>query len=174
MRIVAGKWRGRIIDAPHGDQVRPTGDRVRESWMSIVHAKLPDAKVLDLCAGSGALGLEALSRGAATCDFVEKSVKAAAVIESNLARLGGHDGARILGDDAVAFVRKLPAFAYDVAFADPPYGTTTAMHLVDQWLDVPFAAVLGVEHAASVVMPAPGRTRKYGSTALTFFRAEPE
>ena len=102
MRIVAGRWRGRAIAAPAGDLVRPTGDRVRESWMSIVHSVLPEARVLDLCAGSGALGLEALSRGAATCDFVEIATPAVRVIQENLDRLGGHDGAAIHRVDAGA------------------------------------------------------------------------
>lgn len=172
MRIVAGRWRGRTIAAPAGGLVRPTGDRVRESWMSIVHAELPDAKVLDLCAGSGALGLEALSRGAATCDFVEKSLAAVNAIQENLDRLGGHPGAVIHKDEATAFVDALPALAYDVAFADPPYDTTTARRLVEQWLRVPFAAVFGIEHASATSMPAPGETRRYGTTALTFFRAD--
>lgn len=139
--------------------------------MSIVHSELPDAKVLDLCAGSGALGLEALSRGAATCDFVEKSLKVVAVIQANLERLGGHEGATIHKDDAVLFVRDLAPLSYDVAFADPPYDSDTVMRLVEQWLAVPFAAVLGVEHASSLSLPAPGATRKYGSTSLTFYRA---
>ena len=172
MRIVAGRWRGRTIDAPLGDLVRPTGDRVRESWMSIVHKDLPDAKVLDLCSGSGALGLEALSRGAATCDFVENSLKVVAVIQANLERLGGHAGATIHKGDAVHFVQGLAPFAYDVAFADPPYRAETVMQLVEQWLAVPFAATFGIEHASTQTLPAPGETRKYGSTALTFFRAE--
>src|SRR5207237_1110483 len=71
MRIVAGRWRGRRIKAPTGDRVRPTADRVREAWMSIVGPWIPGARVLDLFAGSGALGLEALSRGAAVAEFVE-------------------------------------------------------------------------------------------------------
>ncbi len=171
MRIVAGRWRGRRIEAPVGDLVRPTGDRVRESWMSIVHSVLPEARVLDLCAGSGALGLEALSRGAAVCDFVESSATALAVIQANLERLGGHEGAHVHRDDAVAFVQRLHAGAYDVAFADPPYATTTGLALVERWLEVPFAAIFGIEHASTVAMPAPGQTRRYGSTSLTFFRA---
>ncbi len=171
MRIVAGRWRGRRIEAPAGDLVRPTGDRVRESWMSIVHRVLPEARVLDLCAGSGALGLEALSRGAAVCDFVEQSPQAIAVIRSNLAGLGGHDGAVVHREDAVAFVRSLGSLAYDVAFADPPYATSTAADLVARWLDVPFAAIFGIEHPSSMAMPAPGETRRYGSTSLTFYRA---
>lgn len=139
--------------------------------MSIVHRVLPEARVLDLCAGSGALGLEALSRGAATCDFVENATKSIAVIESNLAALGGHDGATIIRDDAVAFATRLSALAYDVAFADPPYQTDTAMALVHCWLETPFAAVFGIEHPSSLALPAPGETRRYGSTSLTFYRA---
>ncbi len=172
MRIVAGRWRGRAIAAPAGDLVRPTGDRVRESWMSIVHSVLPEARVLDLCAGSGALGLEALSRGAATCDFVEIATPAVRVIQENLDRLGGHDGAAIHRVDAGVFVQTLGPLAYDVAFADPPYAAETVWELVNRWLEVPFAAVFGIEHSSSLSLPAPGETRRYGSTSLTFFRAD--
>jgi len=171
MRIVAGRWRGRRLVAPTGELVRPTGDRVRESWMSIVHAVLPEARVLDLCAGSGALGLEALSRGAATCDFVETASPSLIIIRANLEQLGGHEGALVHKADAVAFVKPLGSLAYDVAFADPPYATTIAADLVDVWLAVPFAAVLGIEHASSLALPAPGETRRYGATSLTFYRA---
>jgi len=139
--------------------------------MSIVHNELPEARVLDLCAGSGALGLEALSRGAATCDFVEKSTAAMAGIRRNLELLGGHDGATIHREDAVKFVQSLAPLAYDVAFADPPYAADVALALVTQWLAVPFAAIFGIEHSSAVEMPAPGVTRRYGSTALTFYRA---
>ncbi len=171
MRIISGKWRGRHFEAPTGGAVRPTGDRVRESWMSIVHQILPEARVLDLCAGSGALGLETLSRGAASCDFVEQSPTVLAGIRSNLEKLGGHPEAHLHRDDAVRFVERLSAGAYDVAFADPPYSTPTAQQLVDCWMAVPFANVFGLEHSSSVVLPAIGETRRYGSTSLTFFRA---
>lgn len=172
MRIVAGRWRGRRIEAPAGDAVRPTGDRVRESWMSIVHDLLPDARVLDLCAGSGALGLEALSRGAASCDFVEKAPRSIAVIQGNLELLGGHPAATIHRDDAVRFVAKLSAGSFDVAFADPPYDTDIGAALVEHWIAVPFAHVFGIEHASSFALPAPGRTRRYGRTALTFYHSD--
>ncbi len=172
MRIVAGRWKGRRIAAPEGDLVRPTGDRVRETWMSIVHPLLPDAKVLDLCAGSGALGLEALSRGAATCDFVEQAPGVLQLLRSNLELLGGHGGAQIHRDDAVRFVSGLSAGAYDIAFADPPYASATGLEIVACWLAVPFAHVLGVEHSASAEFPVPGQTRRYGSTSLTFFRTD--
>lgn len=173
MRIVAGRWRGRRIGAPAGDLVRPTGDRVREAWMSIVHHLLPDARVLDLCAGSGALGLEALSRGAATCDFVEQAPRALRTIEANLAALGGHPGARIVREDAVRFVRALAPGAYDVAFADPPYAGDTARALAEQWLAVPFAHCLGIEHDAGTRLPGGGETRRYGAAAITLFRSDP-
>src|SRR4030095_12653009 len=84
VRIIAGRWRGRRITAPAGDQVRPTGDRVREAWMSIVRPWLPGARVLDLFAGSGALGLEALSRGADLVDFVEIAPRSLAALRANL------------------------------------------------------------------------------------------
>src|ERR1051326_6052535 len=87
MRIVAGRWRGRTIKAPNDSRVRPTADRVREAWMSIVILELPGARVVDLFAGSGALGLEALSRGAATVDFFESSPRPIAVLRENIAIL---------------------------------------------------------------------------------------
>lgn len=138
--------------------------------MSIVHPLLPDARVLDLCAGSGALGLESLSRGAAECDFVEQSSRVVRVLETNLAGVGGHPGARIHRADALSFVGRLEAGQYDVAFADPPYDSGLAAQLMERWLDVPFAAVFGVEHSSEMPLAAGGETRRYGTTALTFFR----
>jgi 16S rRNA (guanine966-N2)-methyltransferase len=170
MRIIAGRWKGRRLAVPAGELVRPTGDRVREAWMSIVHPLVPDARVLDLCAGSGALGLESLSRGAATCDFVEKSPTVFRTLQANLAAVGGHPGATLHREEAIRFVEALPEGAFDVAFADPPYASDTALHLIERWLAVPFAAVLGVEHSSGAVLPGSGDTRRYGTTSLTFFR----
>jgi 16S rRNA (guanine966-N2)-methyltransferase len=170
MRIIAGEWRGRTIEAPTGRLVRPTADRVREAWMSIVRDELPEALVLDLCAGSGALGLEALSRGAARCDFVERAAPSLRVLARNIDALGAGDRTRVIRAEAVRHVAGLPSGAYDVAFADPPYADATATELADQWLRVPFAHLLAIEHAASVTLPGSGDTRRYGDTALTFFR----
>ncbi len=170
MRIVAGAWRGRRIEAPRGTLVRPTADRVREAWMSILHGELEDALVLDLCAGSGALGLEALSRGAAHVDFVEQAPASLRVLERNIALLGAGDRSRVIRADAVRHVAGLASGAYDVAFADPPYADPTAAAIADQWQRVPFAHVLGIEHAASDTLPGGADTRRYGDTALTFFR----
>ena len=170
MRIISGKWRGRKIAAPPGHIVRPTGDRVREAWMSILHPQLPDARVLDLCSGSGALGLEALSRGAAFCDFVENSRTVFPALQSNIAMLGAEQDSLAHRDEAVKFARTLSADAYDIAFADPPYDSTTALELAEAWLAVPFAHVLGIEHGANVHLPGGSDRRRYGITAVTFFR----
>src|SRR5712671_1001396 len=95
MRIVAGRWRGRKISAPSGTLVRPTLDRVREAWMSILQSDIPGARVLDLYAGSGALGLEALSRGAVSADFVETASRSLRALEENIDSLGAGAAARI-------------------------------------------------------------------------------
>ena len=95
MRIVAGRWRGRKISAPAGSHVRPTLDRVREAWMSILQLDLPGARVLDLYSGSGALGLEALSRAAVSADFVEKDPQSIRALQKNIDALGAGDLAAI-------------------------------------------------------------------------------
>ena len=171
MRIVAGRWRGRQIKAPSDEGVRPTSDRVREAWMSIVNPALPGARVIDLFAGSGALGLEALSRGAASVDFVETSPRALRALRDNAALLGAGDAMTVYRRDAIEFLATLGRAEYDVAFADPPYHRELAEAVAEAWLETPFAEVLGVEHAATEPMPAGGDTRRYGDTAITFYRA---
>jgi 16S rRNA (guanine966-N2)-methyltransferase len=172
VRIVAGQWRGRRLVAPAGDVARPTADRVREAWMSIVNPWLADARVLDLFAGSGALGIEALSRGAVSADFVESAPASLKAIAQNLVTVGAGDEAKVVNANALVFVRALDAHAYDVAFADPPYDRGLAAEVAEQWRVVPFADVLGVEHRAFEKMPEGGERRKYGGTAITFYRAE--
>jgi 16S rRNA (guanine966-N2)-methyltransferase len=139
--------------------------------MSIVMPYLGDARVLDLFAGSGALGLEALSRGAASADLVEVSAAGVRAIRENAELLGAGDELRIHRADAMRFIEKLEPHAFDVAFADPPYGHGLARAVVERWLSVPFAAVLGVEHASKEPVPE-GDTRRYGDTAITFYRAQ--
>jgi 16S rRNA (guanine966-N2)-methyltransferase len=172
MRIVAGRWRGRRIGAPRDDRVRPTGDRVREAWMSIVSPWLPGAKVVDLFAGSGALGLEALSRGAAHVDFVELAPASLAVLRANAESLGAGTEAVIHRADALRFAERLDAHTYDVAFADPPYDQGQAAKLAEMWLEKPFAAVLGIEHRVPETLPGSGDRRRYGNTVITFYWAD--
>ena len=173
MRIVAGRWRGRRIDAPSGDLVRPTADRVREAWLSRVQLVVPDARVLDLYAGSGALGFEALSRGARWVDFVESHPVSLRTIEANAGLLGAADFT-VHRADADRFVAALGAEAYDLAFADPPYAQGRAESLAAAWIETPFARVLGIEHESSVRMPAGGDTRRYGTTSITLYRLPDE
>jgi 16S rRNA (guanine966-N2)-methyltransferase len=172
MRIVAGRWRGRKISAPPGSDVRPTLDSVREAWMSILQLELPRARVLDLYAGSGALGLEALSRGAIAADFVEKDAKSFRALQENIQALGAGPLATVHRKPALPFADALGVAAYDVAFADPPYASGEAARLAERWKKAPFSRVLSIEHAAKDSMPEGGDTRKYGSTAITFYRSE--
>jgi 16S rRNA (guanine966-N2)-methyltransferase len=137
--------------------------------MSIVHPELPGARVLDLFAGSGALGLEALSRGAEHCDFVEIASRSLAALRANVDKLDAVD-ATIVRGDALKFIEKLERGAYDIAFADPPYGLNLAARVAERWLEVPFASLLGVEHSVKEPMPAGSDTRKYGDTGITFYR----
>jgi 16S rRNA (guanine966-N2)-methyltransferase len=173
MRVIAGEWRGRRLQAPPGRATRPTTDRVREAWMSVVGPELPDATVLDLFAGSGALGIEALSRGAAHAVFVEQSAPAIRALRTNLDALGAGDRARIVRSDAIRFVDALEPLAFDVAFADPPYGTGLASRIADRFAERPFARLLCLEHGEGDELPdlADARVRRYGSTFVTFVPA---
>lgn len=137
--------------------------------MSIVTPWIPGARVLDLCAGSGALGLEALSRGAARAEFVELNTKSLRALRENIELLGAASTAVVHRGDAVRFVAALEPAAFDIAFADPPYGLRLAESIAERWLKVPFAGLLGVEHSTRDEMPDGGETRRYGDTALTFY-----
>jgi 16S rRNA (guanine966-N2)-methyltransferase len=176
MRIIAGSRKGHRIDAPQGRDTRPTSDRVRENVFNIV-GPLDDAKVLDLYAGSGAMGLEALSRGAARAVFVERDDAAARTIEQNLdkLRLPGtvlrRDAVNVLAAEAGAG-RK-----YDLVLVDPPYGMFTGLQpQLARYLPAVVAddGLVVVETDARVEpeLPLPQRTsRKYGSVRITVYEA---
>ncbi len=170
MRIVSGRWRGRVIKAPADPRVRPTADRVREAWMSIFQNELPGARIVDLFAGSGALGLEALSRGAEHADFVELGRRSLAALGANIELLGAEELCTVHRGDAVRFVAKLGADAYDIAFADPPYGLGMAQSIAERWRAVPFAPLLAIEHPVREIISGNDR-RVYGDTAITILRA---
>ncbi len=169
MRIIGGRWRGKQIAAPVGDSVRPTTDKVREAWLSMVHKYVLDARVLDLFAGTGALGLEALSRGARSVDFVEADRKSIAGLERNITALSAEKATTIHRKDVMRFLDGLAEGRYDLAFADPPYRKGLARQVVDHWLATRFSAVLGVEHESEERMPEGGETRRYGSTSITLY-----
>jgi 16S rRNA (guanine966-N2)-methyltransferase len=129
VRIIAGVWRGRPIEAPPGQSTRPTADRARETLFSMLASRLgsfEDLRIADLFAGSGALGFEALSRGAASATFVENDPKASAVIKRNAEKLGA--SVQILGGSALALPRADP---FDLIFADPPYSPGSGSAVVE-------------------------------------------
>lgn len=167
MRIVSGTFRGRRLAVPEDPRVRPTADRVREAWMSILAEALPGARVLDLYAGSGALGLEALSRGASRVEFVELNPPSLAALRENIVALGVEARVAVHRGDALRFAGRLAPGAYDLALADPPYTRDDAAALVTLFRRTPFARILAVEHSADLTL-AGDDTRRYGDTAITF------
>jgi 16S rRNA (guanine966-N2)-methyltransferase len=138
--------------------------------MSIVQPELEDARVLDRFAGAGALGLEALSRGAREATFVELASRSLAALRDNIELVGAGAETTVHRGDALKFAQRLAANEFDVAFADPPYRLGLAQRLAEQWLVVPFAPVLGIEHEKAVHLPAPGDRRVYGDTVVTLYR----
>ncbi len=138
--------------------------------MSILQADLEDARVLDLFAGSGALGLEALSRGAHDVHFVEHAARSLAALRDNIRLLGAEAEASVHRGDALRFIERLAAGAFDVGFADPPYRLGLAERVAEHWLRRPFARVLGIEHEKAVQLPGEHDRRVYGDTVLTFYR----
>lgn len=156
MRIVSGRWAGRDLLSP-GGRVRPTAEVVRGAWLDALGDGVDEARVLDLFAGTGALGLEALSRGAARCDFVENGPGALHALKANVARFRLKDRTRVFRRDAMTYARELGPGSYDLCLADPPYTSELARRLVDAWLERPFATVLAVETGAEARLPRGGR-----------------
>lgn len=135
--------------------------------MSILQEALPAARVLDLFAGSGALGLEALSRGAATAEFVELNAPSLAALRQNIEALEVGPRTVVHRGDALRFAARLPPGAFDICFADPPYSRDDAARLVALFRQSPFVRILAVEHPARTTLPG-DETRRYGDTAVTF------
>lgn len=167
MRIIAGEFRGRTLRPPPDRRTRPTADRVREAWFSILGEDVVGARVVDLFAGSGTLGLEALSRGASVVEFVERGRRALAVLRANIAALDAEDRVRVHRGDALQFAEALAADAFDIAVADPPYAGDGARRLVASFTGHPFARILAVEHHSRDDVGG-DETRRYGDAALTF------
>jgi len=166
MRVIAGELGGRRLVTPGGTSTRPTTDRVREAvFNSLASAGVLDgALVVDLFAGSGAVGIEALSRGAARCVFVERDRSALRALEENLDALDLRDRAEVIGSDAMATVR---GFDADIVFADPPYD-------FDRWdelLDRVAADLVVAESGEAIEVPVgwtAARSKRYGRTRVTF------
>ncbi|MBF0217021.1 MAG: 16S rRNA (guanine(966)-N(2))-methyltransferase RsmD [Candidatus Omnitrophica bacterium] len=137
LRIIAGKYRGRKIQFPDGDDVRPTKDRIRESVFDIISEIVPGAKVLDLFSGSGAYGLEAISRGAESSVFVDNQAKCVDCAKSNALSLGIKDEADILNGDVLDIMPVLEkkGLRFDIVFADPPYNKGLAKKTLIRIID---------------------------------------
>ncbi len=185
MRIVGGKFKGHSIAPPQGSATRPTSDRVRESVFNILaHGidglELEGARVLDLFAGTGAMGLEAISRGARFCQFVEDSTEARGLIRRNADALGVIGLAKIWRRDATILGPCAPQPGFDLVFADPPYGKglgerALASLVSGGWLNA--GAIVVLEEALKAEVPGIGGltlidTRDYGDTKIRFFRQE--
>jgi 16S rRNA (guanine(966)-N(2))-methyltransferase RsmD len=180
VRVIGGKYRGRRLRAPHGREVRPTSDRLRETLFNIIAPHIEGSRFLDICAGSGAVGIEALSRGAASATFIDSSRHACVVIESNLASLGIISNATIINRDAAAALKRLSADApkFDVIFFDPPYASDIYSQvmsgIVAGHLLAPEALVI-TEHRAKAPPAAEYgelkiyREVKQGESALAFY-----
>jgi 16S rRNA (guanine966-N2)-methyltransferase len=175
VRIIGGEWRGRRLKPLKGRAIRPTVDRVREAWMSAMGGRMDGQRVVDLFAGSGALGLETLSRGAEHVVFVERARGSLRVLEANVALLCAEDRTTIVDDDVFHWLRRDGPDPFDLALADPPYGTGDAARLVEAFLARSFARELWVEHPLRETIPVgpADRTRRYGDTALTLIVARP-
>ena len=170
MRIVAGKFAGRDLTSPNDFRVRPTAEHVRAALLDMLHADLKDARVLDLFAGTGALGLEALSRGARSADFVETRPSSLHALRANVAVLRMRDRTRIFKRDALPFAAALGEGSYDITFVDPPYESRMLDRVIDSWLASRFSRVLAVEHALGHELPSGGTRRAFDDTGVTVYR----
>ena len=180
-RVIAGSARGIRLRAP-GDGTRPIGDRVKQTLFAILDPQIRGARVLDLFAGSGALGIEALSRGAAVAVLVEKDAAAVRTIEENLERTHLAADARVVRSDVVRWLaaESAPVHPWDIVLLDPPYADTMLLERVLEILGRPGVLAPGgkvvakhfwkTEPPARSGLLASARDRRFGETALTFYR----
>ncbi len=178
MRIIAGEFRGRTLKAPKWDGLRPTSDKLRETLFNIVAPRVPEARVLDVFAGTGAIGLEGLSRGAVQAVFIEQDRRASALIAENAERCGARDRCVIIRDAAERALQKpIAGDPFDLIILDPPYDfeplakvlSVAAPHLAPRgWIVLEHMRRRALPEAAGV---RPVRTVASGDSALTFFEA---
>jgi 16S rRNA (guanine(966)-N(2))-methyltransferase RsmD len=182
VRIVGGRWGGRRLSAPRGSATRPTSDRVREALFAVLADRVVGARVLDLCAGSGALGLEALSRGAAHVTFVERDRRTADVIRANAAALRVSPHAHRIRVEPARRALRDAAQTFDLVLCDPPWSDVSAV-AADLFAAAPRLldprGLVVLEHRAGEAPPVPNGlravdARKYGDTALLVCAPAPE
>lgn len=171
MRIVGGKYAGRDLTSPNDFRVRPTAERVRAFLLDQLKPELPGARVLDLFAGTGALGLEAVSRGARYVDFVETRPSSLHALRANVALLRLTAKCRIYKKDAVQFAEALTEQRWDIAFADPPYNSRMLDRVLTAWHATKYSKVLAIEYAVGHVLPAPEYRHTIEDTSIAIYRA---
>ena len=180
MRVITGKARGVQLKTPEGMQTRPTTDRVKEALFSIIHFEIPGARVLDLFGGTGQLGIEALSRGAASAVFVDAREESCRLIRENLKRTKLESEARVVCSDYVSYLRSCNEM-YDIIFLDPPYSETfleNSLKLISEIDILQSGGIIVTERPAGkeLLCDFPGLSRskdyKYSSTILTIFRKD--
>ncbi len=183
MRVIAGIHKGRRLKTLEGLSVRPTSDRLRETLFNILAPRIEGARLADVCAGSGAVGIEALSRGARHVVFIESSLKAARIISENLRNCGIRENYRLINRDALRALKTLASenAQFDVIYFDPPYDSdiyTPVMWLIAERDLLAEDGVLIVEHRRQTpLLPNYGRLRPYrqvtqGESLITFFGVE--
>jgi 16S rRNA (guanine966-N2)-methyltransferase len=181
MRVIAGKFKGRRLLCPSGITVRPTADAAKETTFNLLGDRVEGSRVIDLFAGAGVLGIEALSRGAHDVDFVERGRTALKYLAKNLDRVGVDGGARILRGDVFAWIAKLHSMStlYDLAFVDPPYGVglvARTLHAESESGLVVGGGILVVRHHSKEgVAPLGARyelesERRFGDTLVTILK----
>lgn len=181
MRIISGTYRGRVLKSPSGIKTRPTSDRLRETLFNVLQTKIDsDTRFLDLCAGTGAIGIEALSRGVRFATFVDKSRRACALIEENLDLLEvAEDQTEVFQSAADDFLRRLDGEGWDVIFFDPPYNEDylKVIRLIaddDTKLLNADGVFIAEHHAKNALPDAVGELRRWrilkqGETNLSFY-----
>jgi 16S rRNA (guanine966-N2)-methyltransferase len=178
MRVIAGEAKGRRLKGPRGSETRPTSDKVKEALLSILGDRIKDARVLDLFAGSGGVGIEALSRGATHVDFVEVDEAISGILEQNLTACGFGHRASVYRMDAFRFIKQIHR-PYDLVFADPPYHAWQLKKLLPvlgQGDMISPDGLAVVEHFHKIRLPkeignfVTVRSYEYGDTVLTIYR----
>jgi 16S rRNA (guanine966-N2)-methyltransferase len=170
VRIVGGKFAGKDLISPSDFRVRPTAEHVRAGLLDLLADDLKDASCLDLFAGTGALGLEAISRGARRCDFVETRPSSLASLKANVVKFRLKERTRIFKKDALPFAAQLNENAYDLVFCDPPYESKMLDRVIEAWQARKFTKVLAVEHARVHKLPKGALSRTFEDTTVTIYR----
>jgi 16S rRNA (guanine966-N2)-methyltransferase len=170
MRIVGGKYAGRTLTSPNDFRVRPTAEHVRVGLISMLHADLEKARILDLFAGTGALGLEAISRGARYADFVETGPSSLHALKANIAALRLREKTRVFKKDALPFAAALEEDRYDITFVDPPYHSRMLDRIIDTWKERRFSRILACEHATDHPLPKGFDKRIFEDSSVSIYR----